>query len=343
VNGRNYTSTGTYYDTLSTAFGCDSILTLRLTVNPIAHDSIYRLACPGEFVVFGGISRSVDGTYWDTATTRAGCDSIIQLVLHFGNIPTIPVITAGDTLTCGTETLDSFRATSTDATSFIWGITPSGAGSFDANGNLTWNFAYYGDAVVTVTAVNRCGTSPARTFAVHRMRNPYPVFGYVLTGRTANFTNISFFATSYMWYFGDGNTSTDSVPSYTYSTYGTYTVTLVATNACGSDSMQNVINVRQNAIADLLNGNESLSIYPNPFSEMIHLDFEADKSKELHLEMIDLQGRVVWEGNHHYTNSPHLDGWDIQEGLDRLAPGTYIMHLRSTDGVHSFRLTKYEN
>ena len=106
--------------------------------------------------------------------------------------------------------------------------------------------------------------------------------------------------------------------------------------------MQNVINVRQNAIADLLNGNESLSIYPNPFSEMIHLDFEADKSKELHLEMIDLQGRVVWEGNHHYTNSPHLDGWDIQEGLDRLAPGTYIMHLRSTDGVHSFRLTKYE-
>lgn len=42
-------------------------------------------------------------------------------------------------------------------------------------------------------------------------------------------------ATSWAWNFGDGNTSTLQNPSNTYTTNGTYTVTLTATNAFGSD------------------------------------------------------------------------------------------------------------
>ncbi|RKX21698.1 MAG: hypothetical protein DRP35_03670, partial [Candidatus Zixiibacteriota bacterium] len=41
--------------------------------------------------------------------------------------------------------------------------------------------------------------------------------------------------TSWSWTFGDGGTSTEQNPSYTYNTAGTYTVTLTATNAYGSD------------------------------------------------------------------------------------------------------------
>ncbi|MCC6962701.1 MAG: S8 family serine peptidase [candidate division Zixibacteria bacterium] len=40
---------------------------------------------------------------------------------------------------------------------------------------------------------------------------------------------------SYSWAFGDGGTSTATSPVYTYTTPGTYTVTLTATNSCGSD------------------------------------------------------------------------------------------------------------
>ena len=43
--------------------------------------------------------------------------------------------------------------------------------------------------------------------------------------------------TAWSWGFGDGvGTSTLQNPSYTYQDAGTYTVTLVATNACGSDT-----------------------------------------------------------------------------------------------------------
>ena len=45
------------------------------------------------------------------------------------------------------------------------------------------------------------------------------------------FNNTSLAAQTYLWNFGDGNTSTVASPSYTYNTAGTYTVTLIANNS----------------------------------------------------------------------------------------------------------------
>ena len=41
--------------------------------------------------------------------------------------------------------------------------------------------------------------------------------------------------TTWSWNFGDGGTSDQQNPSYTYDSLGTYTVTLIASNLCGSD------------------------------------------------------------------------------------------------------------
>lgn len=46
----------------------------------------------------------------------------------------------------------------------------------------------------------------------------------------AKFVNTSIAGQNYQWSFGDGGTSTQSSPTYTYTTPGNYTVTLVATN-----------------------------------------------------------------------------------------------------------------
>lgn len=52
---------------------------------------------------------------------------------------------------------------------------------------------------------------------------------------TVQFTNTSTGSfTSFLWDFGDGNTSASENPSNTYSSVGTYTVTLFATNASGT-------------------------------------------------------------------------------------------------------------
>ncbi len=53
---------------------------------------------------------------------------------------------------------------------------------------------------------------------------------------TVTFTNTSTNALTYLWDFGDGNTSTDENPVNVYTVLGDYTVTLTATNGvCGSD------------------------------------------------------------------------------------------------------------
>lgn len=50
---------------------------------------------------------------------------------------------------------------------------------------------------------------------------------------TVSFTNKSLGATSYSWNFGDSTGSSEANPSHTYSTVGTFTVTLTASNAAG--------------------------------------------------------------------------------------------------------------
>ncbi len=50
---------------------------------------------------------------------------------------------------------------------------------------------------------------------------------------TVNFSNNSSGATTYEWHFGDGTTSTDFNPTHTYNNFGTYSDTLITTNANG--------------------------------------------------------------------------------------------------------------
>jgi len=57
---------------------------------------------------------------------------------------------------------------------------------------------------------------------------------------------------TYTWNFGDGvGTSSDINPSYTYAAVGTYTVTLVATNTLGADSISHPVTVEPAAIASV--------------------------------------------------------------------------------------------
>ena len=80
--GHFRTQSGTYNDTLTTLFGCDSIVTLNLHIKPEIRTTLEQMLCYGDSMLFGGKYRTQSGIYTDTLTAASGCDSIVVLRLN---------------------------------------------------------------------------------------------------------------------------------------------------------------------------------------------------------------------------------------------------------------------
>lgn len=83
--GNNYNIAGTYYDSLASVYGCDSIEVLYLTITPIIRDTIFASICNNQSYSFGGNNYNTTGNYSDTLVTASGCDSISTLSLVVNN------------------------------------------------------------------------------------------------------------------------------------------------------------------------------------------------------------------------------------------------------------------
>lgn len=100
-NGRLLSESGTYYDTLQTVNGCDSIIELRLNVTDKQLGFETMTVCDNEFpVLWKDLTLTEAGIYeFDTLTT-VGTDSVISLTLNVFPTyqeETTAYINAGDT------------------------------------------------------------------------------------------------------------------------------------------------------------------------------------------------------------------------------------------------------
>lgn len=80
-NGNRLTATGTYIANLLTQTGCDSTVTLRLTVQESYFSEEHIHLCTPGYYYYRGDTLRESGTYIDTLQTVHGCDSILSLVL----------------------------------------------------------------------------------------------------------------------------------------------------------------------------------------------------------------------------------------------------------------------
>ncbi len=94
VGTHAHSSTGIYVDSLQTTQGCDSIVTLNLTVNPVSRVGLGDTICSGDTVYVGTHAHYTAGTYVDTLTNVGGCDSIVTLQLGIISRPVASFTTA---------------------------------------------------------------------------------------------------------------------------------------------------------------------------------------------------------------------------------------------------------
>ena len=81
IFGTYQSTSGTYYDSLQTVNGCDSILATTLAVTPTYFSNNYDTICQGDSILIGGTYQNTTGTYYDSLQTVNGCDSIIEIIL----------------------------------------------------------------------------------------------------------------------------------------------------------------------------------------------------------------------------------------------------------------------
>jgi PKD repeat protein len=118
---------------------------------------------------------------------------------------------------------------------YVWTVT--GASGFTGQGtnavSVSWDTTGYG--VLQVVETNVWGCVDTANICIEKI--DIPIAGFtgstnICLGSTAYFTNTSVGATSYYWQFGDGGNSTNVNPTHIYNSPGTYTITLIAENAC---------------------------------------------------------------------------------------------------------------
>lgn len=138
----------------------------------------------------------------------------------------------------------TFTDLSTGATSWLWNF---GDGNTSTLQNPVHTYATLGSYTVTLTVFNgACSHSITRTI---RLLDAVPDFTSDKRVACRKYEPIQFFnnsteipnIVSYLWNFGDGNTSTLENPVHTYTNSGNYNVTLTVTdiNTCVTSVTKN--------------------------------------------------------------------------------------------------------
>ena len=135
----------------------------------------------------------------------------------------------------------NFTSTSTNATSHDWDF--NGDGVLDASGVLVqYTYTEAGTYTVSLTATGPAGTDViTRTnYVTVNATPPAALFtGDPTSGKKdlrVEFSNSSLRFNTSLWDFGDGNTSTENNPIHTYTTAGTFDVTLSVVGDGGTDT-----------------------------------------------------------------------------------------------------------
>jgi len=221
--------------------------------------------------------------------------------------------------------------TNGDPTTWLWAF---GDGNTSTEQNPQHTYAASGTYQVCLLAGNDCGSlqhcvmltiscsAPEVAFSVSDVSELTRLFQDASTNNP----------TSWLWDFGDGNTSTDQNPLHTYAFGGSVEVCLIASNSCGSDTLCQLI-VETNAPDNAL---PIMRLYPNPVSELLHIQCENWSTGSWELSLINASGRLL--RRFEWINAAP----NIQETIEvsDLPAGVYWLTCRSAEGFVIERFIK---
>ena len=245
-NGITYTETGIYIDTIPSQAGCDSIVTLHLTINNSITTEQTEVACD-SYIWTDGKTYTESGTYYQYLQTIHGCDSTVVLYLTINRSIEVP-----------------YEVTTCDSYTWSNGITYTQSGVYydslktihgcDSVEILTLTINYSDTAYFSATACDgytwhdeTYTTSGTYEYLTQTVNGCDSLEVLTLTINNTVYTEEHITACdSYTW------------NGQTYATTGAYTYTTNAVNGCDS-----IVTLHLTILPDATTESETLALCPS--------------------------------------------------------------------------------
>jgi len=334
----SWTTSGMYYDTIPNAIGCDSLLTIDLTINYSTNDVMDIVTCDSYTGPSGLYTWTTSGTYYDTIPNAAGCDSLltINLTINQSTSNTLDVTacdqyispsslytwtTSGtyyDTIpnAAGCDSLLTINLTVAQSSSSSMSVTS--CGDYTAPDGAV--YATSGAIIAIIPNMAGCDSTIAIDLTVINASTNVTVSGATITSAVSG-------ATSYQWI--DCATQAPiagaTSVSYTATANGDYAVMIVNgscsfTSDCTSFSN---IGIEENNV-------QLVTAYPNPVTTT--LTVENSDSKALTLRLLDYAGKEI--------STRVSSEKEIKLDMKNLTPGMYILKVMHNGSEQTIKVIR---
>lgn len=344
-------------------YACDYLTSGTTTYStPAVAGSTFEWVAPtGMTIVSGQGTNSITVSFGSAFVTsnlkvRAvnGCGSSAYKFFQVKRLaPATPAsLTSTFGKACPGDAITFTSATMPGATSYNW-TAPAGAtvttGQETNIATITFNSGFTATGIVSVTASNGCGVSIAKT---KTMSLNTPLTPSVITGtRTVSqnqtavpYSVVNVAGMSYNWTVasnfgsiatGQGN---NAITVNATNIIGTgYTMSVRATNACGTSPVRAIANLKIVAGSSALQLAETsasqlektdlitivnVAIFPNPASDFVTLQLEnIEEGTVAHVTIFDLTGKQVFN----MQSNSNLQTIDVSQ----FARGMYVIHVNT--------------
>jgi PKD repeat protein len=226
-----------------------------------------------------------------------------------------------DTSVCINDTV-RFINTSIDADLYMWNFGDGDSSSLEEPFHI---YSQPGNYTVMLTINDTVGGQDSTLILTDYIRvapAALPSFSFSQSHLTITITNTSQFAHSYLWDFGDGDTSTLFEPVHTYLHDGNYTITLYAYDSCGMQSDTQIVSffLTYNFIEE-----KNVVIYYS--DHHVNMIFRGNEQK-LFYRLITPAGQTVINGDLPLVSPGYIERFSTAH----LADGIYFLQLMDEKG-----------
>ena len=336
-SGMVYSNSGTYYETLTNAAGCDSLLEIDLNIIPIT-GSITASACDTYTSPSGNYIYTGSGLYYDTLQTAQGCDSVISINLTINSYDGTSFISACDYYTtpdgndtwivsgiypitytnaAGCDSIITYDITIANATGSTISIsecesytTPSGNNTYTSSGT-------YIDIIPNAAG---CDSTITITLTIENVNTDVTVSAFTLAADLSGGT--------YQWFTCNNGVVGAAIAGatgqiFTPTVTGEYAVE-VTINGCSSMSDCYTIDLSSIKETSILSAN----IFPNPSNGTFTITLS--EKQDVIISVIDIQGKTIFNRHIIKENSVIID--------EKLPSGVYFVQLKSIDKTATYKV-----